>query len=93
VANKGESKSATIGVAVTPTEKTDLEKLAHETDRSVSYWVGKFMRDGWAAYRGGQNDAGGESGGRGGEPHRPPIDKMPSKKLGRKKLGGKREIS
>lgn len=68
VSKHGESKSATIGVAVTPTEKTALEALADSTERSLSYWVGKFMRDGWAIY---SAETGGEGadeagGGRGG---------------------------
>lgn len=100
VSKNGESKSETVGVTATPTEKVALEKLAVETERSVSYWVGKFMRDGWAAYnagrRGGDEENGnGDNGGTGGGSlgGRPLIDKMSSKNIGRKKSSKKREAS
>jgi hypothetical protein len=96
VSKNGESKSETVGVAVTSTEKVALEKLAGETERSVSYWVGKFMRDGWAAYNratGGGGNGGTDAGGSGSLGRVPPIDRLSSKSVGRKKGGKKREAS
>jgi hypothetical protein len=51
VSKKGESKSEIIGVSVTSMEKSALEELAAETERSVSYWAGKFMREGWENHK------------------------------------------
>jgi hypothetical protein len=55
VSKTGESKSEIIGVSVTAKEKAELEKLAADTERSVSYWAGKYMREGWAAHKGAES--------------------------------------
>lgn len=50
VAKNGESKSVTVGVAVSPNQKAELVTLAAAKERSVSYIAWKFMLRGWAAY-------------------------------------------
>jgi hypothetical protein len=62
VSKSGESKSEIIGISVTAREKAELEQLAAETERSVSYWAGKYMREGWAAHKNAESKGGKDEG-------------------------------